>query len=89
MDLFGRGYVLDHCMSTLDFLNKEEAYRNYITDALRYIVNNTAGQEQRTQLKASYMDIINPKSREDDIKDVQEAEKKSEEIINHIKDLFK
>lgn len=76
-------------MSTLDFLNKEHAYRNYVTDALRYIVNNTAGQEQRTQLKISYGEIIDPRTPEDEIKDVKEAEAKSEEIINHIKDLFK
>jgi len=33
----GRGYVIEHCVSTLNLLRKEDNYRVYLTEVLRGI----------------------------------------------------
>ena len=37
MDLFGSGYVIDHCVSAFLKSQREELYQYYITDALKVI----------------------------------------------------
>lgn len=71
-------------LSTLKKINDEQLYKVYITDALRHIVNNTAGQESRTMLKVSYRDLIHPTAKDD-----KDDEVKAEEIINRIKNKLK
>lgn len=35
LDLFGSGYVIDHCISAFSEKQKWELYRIYVTDALK------------------------------------------------------
>lgn len=35
LDLFGSGYVIDHCVSAFLEYKKEDAFRIYVTDALK------------------------------------------------------
>ena len=37
----GRGYVIEHCISSLKLNNEEKAFKIYVTDALMAIANNT------------------------------------------------
>lgn len=37
LDLFGSGYVIDHCVSAFRKLQRDELYQYYITDALKAI----------------------------------------------------
>jgi len=37
LDLFGSGYVIDHCVSAFLKSQREELYQYYITDALKVI----------------------------------------------------
>lgn len=60
-------------------------YKNYVTDMLKYIVNNTAGQESRTQVAKSYSELVEIPTKEDEINN----EKKSKMIINNIKNKLK
>jgi len=58
-------------------MNQDELYRNYITDALKYIVNNTAEQESRTLLNTSFRELLHPVTK----KDIEENEEKANDII--------
>jgi hypothetical protein len=39
LDLFGSGYVVEHCISAFLEIQKEKAYKIYITDCLFSITN--------------------------------------------------
>lgn len=39
LDLFGSGYVVEHCISAFLEIQKEKAYKIYITDCLYSITN--------------------------------------------------
>lgn len=42
LDLYGRGYVFDHCIAAYEQEIKERRYRTYVTDALMAMAGNTA-----------------------------------------------
>lgn len=46
LDLYGRGYVIDHCVAAFLRMRKKEAketlYKAYLTDALKLIAENTS-----------------------------------------------
>lgn len=50
-------------------------YEAYVTNALKAIVFNTAGQESRHTLKYSYMELIDTSPKE---------ERTAEEVVNHV-----
>lgn len=35
LELFGRGYVIEHCISSFQKYNEEMTYRVYVTDLLK------------------------------------------------------
>lgn len=41
MDLYGRGYVIDHVASFFRREQEEKRYRAYVTDALKALTENT------------------------------------------------
>lgn len=82
MDVLGRLYVIEHVVMALKQSSIDEAYRAYITDALRSIANNTAG-DARMVMKESFRNLIAPKT------DEKADERKAEEIINKIKQKLK
>ena len=75
LDLIGRGYVIDHCVSTLIVLNKEEIYRNYVTQALKAISVNTSKEYGGEYMKTDFYSIINPP---------KEEKRTAEEIIEQV-----
>lgn len=76
----GRRYVIDHVISVAKQLDRQEACRYYIADALRCIVNNTAEQGERFLLNVRLRDVLNPveQASEDD-------DKKAKDIIENIR----
>lgn len=40
LDLFGSGYVIEHCISALRQKRQDEAWRHYIADSLYYSGRN-------------------------------------------------
>ena len=48
-------------MARLNEREKTEAYRTYVTHALRIVPENTARYAGRNYIKARYADIIEPK----------------------------
>ena len=51
LEVFGRGYVIEHCISSFYKYAEEHTYRVYVTDVLRSLNGN--------QQLPRYYDIIN------------------------------
>lgn len=76
MELFGRSYVIDHCVAEIKKENELEVYRVYITDCLRLIAKNVAPIAHGEYIGKRYAEIIHPKP---------EETRTAEEIIDSIK----
>ena len=53
-----------YCIARYKREQEEKAYRVYVTDALRLTVENTAKYVGGEYIKARYIDIIEPKKRD-------------------------
>lgn len=42
LELYGSGYVIDHCIAAFHAIQEEKGYRMYVTDALKAIAENSA-----------------------------------------------
>ena len=67
--------MIDHCVSALIVLNEEEIYKAYVTNALKALVFNTAGQDTRQTLKFTYTELIDRTPKD---------ERSAEEVVNHV-----
>lgn len=56
--------MIDHCISQIKKSHRQETCINYVADALRYLLNNTAEQESRITLNKSLNDLLNPVTKE-------------------------
>lgn len=56
--------MFEHCLSEWKERQKQEAYRVYITDALRAISENTAKYAGGKYIQARYADMIKPKPKD-------------------------
>lgn len=70
LELFGSGYVIDHCVSAFSKekeierrYEEEKLYRYYLTDCLRVITENTAksAHTEASYINNRFQDIIEPK----------------------------
>jgi len=79
LELFGSGYVIEHCIAAFSLSQKRKLFEVYITDCLKLIAENTAGlSRQGKYLKLRYLDIAD--------KPQKPVETRSaEEIIDDIK----
>lgn len=51
-------------MARLNERAKTEAYRIYVTDALRFVAKNTAQSVGGDYIKARYIDVVEPKKQD-------------------------
>lgn len=86
--MFGRRYVIEHCVSRLKKISEEEAYKVYITDALKALSENTGRLvKEGVAMTSRFIDLIaDNKSAEDP--DVDDNEK-AREIISNIRKKLK
>lgn len=78
LDLFGRGYVIEYCVSSFLELQKEKAYKIYITDCLYSLTNMYAtfhGGE--CPVNTRFAEILLPEKKKE--------EKTAEEVIDHMR----
>ena len=61
LDLFGSGYVIEHCVSALAEEQEKRAFEVYVTDTLQMISKNTANYAGGSYVTGRYIDIVNPK----------------------------
>lgn len=71
----GRGYVVEHCVSTLNAIRKEDNYRIYLSDVLRTIAKGVG-----YDIKLGYADFLEKAK-----KGQEEDERTPDEVINAIK----
>ena len=74
LELYGKGYVSDFCISLFLKEQEQKAYQMYITDCLRILVNSMG-----CKLNARYIDIIEPKPEE-----TRTADEIIEQVTNSI-----
>lgn len=60
VEALGRGYVVDYCITSLRNRNREKAFRIYVTDALKYIAENTAKFCGGTYMNNRFADLMAP-----------------------------
>lgn len=85
LDIFGSGYVIEHCISAFLERQKEKACKTYMADCVRLICENVAkigtiegrGKVDCKYISARLSDILTPKKKED---------KTGNEIVNDILD---
>lgn len=73
----GIGYVIEHYIAFFKKEQREEAFQNYIADAMRIITENTAKQYGGQYLTLRFADIVEPK---------KEETRTAEEVITDIKE---
>ena len=42
LELFGSGYVIEHCVAAFSDLQRERAFQAYVTDCLKMVAENTS-----------------------------------------------
>lgn len=77
LDLIGKGYIVDHCVSLFNNKAKERLYQTYITDTLKCLNDNLAKVIGGTSIKARYYDLLEAGSQ-------KESEKTGDEIALEI-----
>lgn len=80
LDLFGRGYVIEHCMSLFKKRQEEKAYKIYMSDvgfALVNIVGKSFGAKENI-IAQRFFEIIEPTKEE-------KEEETEEQIIARIR----
>ena len=50
LEIFGSGYVVDHCVAVFAKKEQEKMFRSYLADSLMAIANNTAGLAEQGQV---------------------------------------
>lgn len=75
LNLIGKGYVIDHCISLFNKQAKEEAYRTYVTDTLKTLNSNFAKIFGGNYFNLRYADAVNPN---------EESDKSGDEIARDI-----
>lgn len=75
LELVGKGYVIDHCISLFNKQAREEAYRTYIADTLKALNDNFAKIFGGSYYQTRYIDAI---------KQEKEPEKSGDEIARDI-----
>lgn len=85
MELYGRSYVIEHCVSERLKQHEEKLYRVYVTDALKTITENTThyvGAEDMFDYGASinvrWVELIEPQQEE------ETDDRSCEEIVHDI-----
>lgn len=71
----GRGYVIEHCMATLNHIQEQDAYKRYVADVLRYIAKGVG-----YEINISYGNIIS-RMRSSVVEDTRTAD----EIIDSLR----
>lgn len=77
LELIGIGYVIEHYIAFFKKEQHDKAYRNYVTDALRIITENTAKAHGGSYLQARYSELIEP---------IKEEKRTADEVIENLKE---
>ena len=92
MKVLGRGYVIEHCISSLKLYYEEKNFRIYVTDALMAIAENTThliGQggvvDYGKSISQRWIDIMNPQTQKKEPEDDRPSEEIAADIWKRIR----
>lgn len=79
LDLFGSGYVIEHCVSAFLERQKEKAYKIYITDCLYSITNmySVSHGGKEFPITKRFFEILEPPK--------QEKQETAEDVISRMR----
>ena len=60
LEIFGKGYVIEHCVAFFRRKQEEQAYREYVTDTLQAMAKSIANAYGGDVPKYRYAEIIQP-----------------------------
>lgn len=80
--MYGRGYVIDHCIASMRTRYKEKAYKTYITDVLKLITEMYSTAHGGNLTLPRYVEIEKPQ--EDETTAIEKAKEEAEEIKTRI-----
>lgn len=81
LELIGRGYAIEHCVSFFNKKREEQRFKYYLTDAIRILTYNTS-MKARGVMEKRYCDLINRTSQKED-------NRTAEDVIKNISDKLK
>ena len=58
LEIIGRGYVIDHCVSLFNSRTRERLYREYVTTTLKVLNDNFAKQFGGNVMSMNYSDLF-------------------------------
>lgn len=76
LDLFGRGYVIEHCISSLSIKRKDEQYKYYLTDCLKNINKIIATQYSGEYINERFYNLVKD--------EIEKEEKTGDEIVKEV-----
>lgn len=77
MEIFGRGYIIEHCISAFKISQEEKAYKIYLTDVLR--------AQLRTDSIPRYADLISSVDHSEKDADPEEIKDRIKNGINALR----
>lgn len=75
--MMGIGYVIEHYIAFFKKAQHEKLYKNYVTEALRYLTENTAKAHGGSYLKVRYSELIEP---------IKEETRTADEIVEDLRE---
>ena len=81
VELLGVEYVIEHALTDIDERTKAQAYRAYMAECLRLLVENVATVTTGKYISAKWADICDNKNKEDDNRTGDEI---AADVIKHI-----
>ena len=80
LELFGSGYVIEHCVSAFLEDRQEKAYKTYVTDALRAIFQCVSGSNDNDSTR--WIDLVDVNN--NGTEKTEKNSKSCEEIVDDI-----
>ena len=78
LELIGRGYAIEHCVSFFNKKREEQRYKYYLTDAIRILTYNTS-MKGRGVIEQRYYDLAQKINQKED-------NRTADDVIDNISD---
>lgn len=91
LEIYGKGYVNELCISLFEKYQEEKSYRIYITDCLQTIAENTTHimgmngvVDYGRKMTMRWLDLIEPKKKKPDLNETMSCDQIVDKIWNKI-----
>ena len=77
LELFGRGYVIQHCVASFRKKQVNELFMCYVGEGIKIISENTANFCGGSSISVSFYDMLHPVDKK--------KQKTAQEVIDHLR----